>query len=250
LIQVLTAPIAIAVDALSYVISAALLFRMTTETPAVRTGAGRQSVWTEAREGVDIVRGNRILASMALSLSAFNFFSSMVNALLILFAIRRLGLDAAALGVVFALGSVGFPLGAAISGSVARRLGVGGAIIWGAVISDLAVLLVPLSGLVPSVALPLLIASRLIATLTGPVTAINQLSLRQGLTPDHLLGRVNATMTVMSRVLAPVGGVLAGVLAETIGLQTTVLLAAIGVQVGFVILLCSPIRTLDQTLGA
>jgi MFS family permease len=200
----------------------------------------------EAREGIATVRENRMLASMALSLSVFNLFSSMLSALLILFAVRELGVDPVVLGLVFAVGSIGFPIGAALAGKVARRIGSAGAIIWGAVISDLAVLLVPLAGLSPGLAVPLLVASRLIATLTGPITAINQLSLRQQLTPDRLLGRVNATMMVLSLALAPIGGVLAGVLAEIIGLQATVLLAAIGVQGGFVILLRSPLRTLDD----
>lgn len=245
LIQVLTAPVAIIVDAVSYIVSAALLLRMEPEAAPARSG-DRRHVWAEAREGIAVVRENRILATMALSLSVYNLFSSMVNALLILFAVRELGIDAAGLGVIFALGSAGFPIGAAAASSVARRFGVGRAIVWGAVVADLAVLLVPLAGLVPSAALPLLVASRVIATLTGPVTAINQLSLRQRLTPDHLLGRVNATMIVLSRALTPAGGVLAGALAEIMGLQATVLLAAIGVQAGFVILLRSPIRTLDE----
>ena len=248
LIQALTAPVAIIVDAVSYLLSAALLVGMSPEAVPVRSDAKR-SVWAEARQGIMLVRENRLLATMALSLSVYNLFSSMVNTLLILFAVRQLGLDAAELGIVFALGSAGFPIGAAAAARVARRIGVGPAIVWGAVISDLAVLLVPLAGLVPGAALPLLVASRVIATLTGPVTAINQLSLRQRLTPDHLLGRVNATMLVLALGLVPVGSVLAGALAERIGLQATVLLAAIGVQMGFVILLRSPIRALEDTLA-
>lgn len=248
LIQALAAPVAIIVDAVSYLVSAALLVGMAPEAEPVRSDAKR-SVWAEARQGILLVRENRLLATMAFSLSVYNLFSSMVNALLILFAVRQLGLDAAELGIVFALGSAGFPIGAAAAARVARRIGVGPAIVWGAVISDLAVLLVPVAGLVPGAALPLLVASRVIATLAGPVTAINQLSLRQHLTPDHLLGRVNATMLVLALGLVPVGGVLAGALAERIGLQATVLLAAIGVQMGFVILLRSPIRALEDTMA-
>jgi MFS family permease len=181
---------------------------------------------------------------MALSLSVFNLFSNMLNALFVLYAVQELGIEAAALGLIFAVGSAGFLVGAAAAGWVARRIGVGRAIIYGAVISDLALLLVPLAGIRQDLALPLLIASRVIATLTGPVTAINQLSLRQSVTPHRLLGRVNATMLVLALGLAPLGALLAGSLGEMIGLQTTVTVAAIGVQAGFVILLVSPLRSI------
>lgn len=246
LIQAVSAPVAILVDACSYLVSAVLLVRIrTVELPPERA-ALKSPVWKEAREGWRAVRQDRRLASMALSLSVFNLFSSMLNALFILFAVRELGIDATALGLIFAVGSAGFPVGAAAAGWVARRIGVGWAIIYGAVISDLALLLIPLAGIMQGGAVPLLIASRVIATLTGPVTAINQLSLRQSLTPHHLLGRVNATMLVLALGLAPLGGLLAGGLGEIIGRQATVTVAAIGVQAGFVVLLASPLRTLAR----
>lgn len=246
LIQLVTAPVAIIVDAVSYLASALLLTRITPELPAPDSNVARRSIWAEAREGLVAVRDNPVLMSMAMSLSAFNFFLSMINALLVLYAVRELGIDPAGLGLVFAVGSVGFPIGAAAASVVAKRIGIGRAIVWGAVVSDLALLLIPLAGLVPGGAIPLLIASRIIATLTGPVTAINQLSLRQSVTPDNVLGRVNATMMVMALGLAPIGGLLAGVLGEVVGIQVTVLGAAIGVQLGFVILILSPIRSLDR----
>ena len=94
---------------------------MAPEASPVRRGE-RRGIWAEAWDGIAIVRENRILASMALSLSAYNLFSSMINALLILFAVRELGIDAVELGIVFALGSVGFLIGAAVADTVARRL--------------------------------------------------------------------------------------------------------------------------------
>lgn len=247
LIQAVTAPVAILIDACSYVVSALLLLRIrVTESLPDRTGP-RRPVWEEAREGLGAVRHNRMLASMALSLSVFNLFSTMLNSLFVLFAVRDLGLDPSTLGLIFALGSAGFPVGAAAAGWIARGIGMGPAIIWGAVISDLALLLVPLAGVRHELTVPLLIASRVIATLSGPVTAINQLSLRQLVTPDHLLGRVNATMLVLALSLAPLGALIAGSLGEIIGLQATVTIAAVGVQFGFIILLISPLHSVTSS---
>jgi MFS family permease len=246
LIQAISAPVAILMDAFSYLVSAVLLVRIrTVEVPPERA-TFKSPVWKEAREGFRAVRQDRRLATMALSLSVFNLFSSMLNALFILFAVRELDIEAAALGLIFAVGSAGFPVGAAAAGWIARKIGVGWAIIYGAVISDLALLLIPLAGIMPDAAVPLLIASRVIAMLTGPVTAINQLSLCQSLTPHRLLGRVNATMLVLALGLAPLGALMAGGLGEIIGLQATVTVAAIGVQAGFVVLLVSPLRTLAR----
>lgn len=244
LIQAISAPAAILIDACSYLVSAVLLVRIRTEEVLPDRARSKRPVWKEAREGLSAVFQDRRLTSMALSLSVFNLFSNMLNALFVLYAVQELGIEAAALGLIFAVGSAGFLVGAAAAGWVARRIGVGRAIIYGAVISDLALLLVPLAGIRQDLALPLLIASRVIATLTGPVTAINQLSLRQSVTPHRLLGRVNATMLVLALGLAPLGALLAGSLGEMIGLQTTVTVAAIGVQAGFVILLVSPLRSI------
>jgi len=244
LIQAISAPAAILIDACSYLVSAVLLIRIRTEEVLPDRARLKRPVWKEAREGLSAVFQDRRLTSMALSLSVFNLFSNMLNALFVLYAVQELGIKAAALGLIFAVGSAGFLVGAAAAGWVARRIGVGRAIIYGAVISDLALLLVPLAGIRQDLALPLLIASRVIATLTGPVTAINQLSLRQSVTPHRLLGRVNATMLVLALGLAPLGALLAGSLGEVFGLQTTVTVAAIGVQAGFVILLVSPLRSI------
>ncbi len=113
LIQAITATVALLVDACSYLVSALLLFRIRTAEVAPDQAKPRASVWTEAGEGLSAVRKDRLLASMALSLSVFNLFANMLNALFVLYAVRELDIEPAALGLIFAAGSVGFPIGAA-----------------------------------------------------------------------------------------------------------------------------------------
>src|SRR3712207_3057148 len=156
---------------------------------------------------------------MALSLCVFNLFYSMVGAVYVLFVVRELHLAPGTLGLIYALGSLGFPLGATFAGRVAQRFGVGPTIVWGAGLSDAAFLLIPLAGGAPTSAVPTLLAAQLLATVAGPMTAINQLSLRQAITPLHLQGRVNATMRVIALGTAPLGALLAGGLGELIGLR-------------------------------
>ncbi len=249
LVQLLTAPIAILVDALSYLASALLMSRIRApEQPPLRDETGR-GLWSEAREGLRTVLRDPVLSAMATSLCVFNLFYSVIGAVYVLFLTRELEIPPAGVGLVYTLGSAAFPVGAAAAGWVARRLGVGGAIVWGAGVSDAGFLLLPLAGGPLAVAVTLLVASWLVATLAGPVTAINQLSLRQAVTPDHLLGRVNGAMLTIALGTAPLGALLGGLLGDAIGLRPAILIGAIGLQLGFVRLLLSPVRSVRHVPG-
>ena len=116
--------------------------------------------------------------------------------------------------------------------------------VWGAGLSDAAFLLFPLAGGAPASAVPMLIAAQVLATLAGPMTAINQVGLRQAITPAHVLGRVNATMRVIALGAASLGALLAGGLGELLGLRPTLVIGVLGLQLGFLVLLFSPLRTL------
>jgi MFS family permease len=241
LVEWLTAPIAILVDAVSFLVSAMFIARIRAPERAPSKEA-RQGVWSEIRDGLRLVLRSPALSAMATSLCIFNLFSGMIGAVYVLFATRELGVSAAGLGLIYAVGSLSFPAGALAAGWVARRFGVGSAIVWGAGISDAGFLLLPLATGSPAVATALLIAARLVATLAGPVTAINQLSLRQAITPDQSLGRVNATVMTIALAAVPFGALLGGVLGDLLGLRAAVLVGALGIQLGFVRLLVSPVR--------
>ncbi|CAA9564815.1 MAG: hypothetical protein AVDCRST_MAG73-4061 [uncultured Thermomicrobiales bacterium] len=243
LLHVATAPVAILVDAFSFLVSAGFIVRIRTPEPARAKGGG-PGLWVEAREGLRTVLGDPVLSAMATSLCLFNLFSGLLGAVYILFVTREVGVDQAELGLVYAVGGASFLVGASGAGWVAKRLGVGGAIVWGACVSDAAFLLVPLAGGPHALAVFLLTAARFVATLGGPVTAINQLSLRQALTADRLLGRVNGAMLAIALGTAPLGALIGGVLGDTIGLRPAVFVGALGIQLGFVRLLVSPVRHL------
>lgn len=108
-------------------------------------------------------------------------------------------------------------------------------------VSDAAYLLILLTGgsLLRSVLF--LVAASFIATIGGPITAINQQSLQQAITPHQMQGRVNGTMRFLAWCIGPVGALVAGVLGERIGLRPTLVAATVGLQLGFVVLLISPI---------
>ena len=250
LVQLLTAPIAILADACSFLVSALLIARIRApEPPPPRDETGR-GLWSEARQGLRTVLRDPVLSAMATSLCIFNLFYNVVAAVYILFLTRELDLSPAAVGLVYAAGAAAFPVGAAVAGRVAKRLGVGGAIVWGAGVCDAGFLLLPLAGGPPAVAVAVLVASRLVAMPAGVVTAINQLSLRQAMTPAHLLGRVNGAMLTISLGTAPLGALLGGLAGEALGLRPAILIGAIGIQLGFLRLLLSPVRSVRRLPGS
>ena len=242
LVQLVTAPLAIVVDALSFLGSALFLLRIRTPEQPPAASSTRRSLRADVADGLRAVWRQPMLRSMALSLCVFNLFYSMIGAIYVLFVVRELHLSPATLGLIYAAGSLGFPLGAAFAGRAARRFGVGPTIVWAVGLSDAAFLLIPLAGGSPIGAAALLIAAQALATLAGPITAINQLSLRQAITPAHMLGRVNATMRVIALGTAPLGALLAGGLGELLGLRPTLAIGALGLQLGFLVLLVSPLR--------
>jgi MFS family permease len=244
LVQLLSASIALIIDAFSFLGSALFLLRIP-ESPPPRVDA-RPSLWTEAAEGFNALWSQPLLRTMALSLCVFNFFYNMIGTVYVLYVIHELHIAPATLGLIYTIGSIGFVFGAILAGHAARRFGVGPTIVWSAGISDAAFLLIPLVSGQCSAVLPLLITAQFLATLAGPVTAINQLSLRQAITPNHLQGRVNATMRVIALGAAPVGALFAGLLGDTVGVRPTLAIGAVGIQLGFAVLLLSPLRTLRQ----
>jgi MFS family permease len=250
LVQVVTAPIAIALDAVSFVVSAALLMVIRTpETAPQPREHGAGGFWSELAEGLRVVAREPSLRTMALSLGAYNLFAQWVAAVYVLYAIRELNLAPATLGLIFTVGGLTFPISALFAGRVAARVGLGPAITWGAGICDAAFLLIPVAIVWPVAAVPILMAAQLIATLTGPITSINQLSLRQAITPDQLRGRVNGSFRFLALGAGPLGAIVGGLLGGMLGLWPAILLGTLGIQLGFVVFLVSPLRPLKELPG-
>jgi len=247
LVQLMTAPIAIGVDALSFLGSAVFLALMRTPEPAPTPPEEQSSLWSDMADGLRMVWQHPLLRSMALSLSVYNFFSSLIAAVYVLYVVGQLKLPPTVVGLIYILGSVSFLIGATGAQRVARRFGVGPTIVWGAGVSDAGALLIPLASGSAVTTVLLLIAAQCVATLAGPITAITQLSLRQTATPDRLQGRVNGAMQAIALGMSPAGALAGGAFGGVLGLHATMLIGAIGMQAGFLILLLSPLRRLASS---
>jgi MFS family permease len=248
LVQWVTAPIAIAVDAISFLISALFLGWIRTPEPAPKPSDQQQNLWGEIGEGLRLVFGNRLLRAIAGCIGTLGLFNSVLEAVFVLYVIRELGIGPGLLGLAFASGSVGFLLGALLPGWVIRRLGLGPGIIGGLLLVGLSDLLIPLvNGSMAVVVIAMvLITAQFFFGLGFVIFNTGQISLRQVITPDDLQGRMNAVMSFIDWGVVPLGGLLGGGLGEAIGLRPTLLLAALGEILAVLWLLLSPMRSLRE----
>jgi MFS family permease len=247
LVQLLTAPIAILVDVVSFVVSAFFVWLI--RTPEPEPTAERRSVRSEIREGLQVVFGNPILRPMSQGIALHFLFVLVISTIFILYAVRDLHIGPLLLGIVLAAFGPGFLLGALAAGRVARRYGVGRAMIGAALLNACAVTLIPLAGGPLLVTVSMLVAAHFLLALGIQVHGINLMSLRQAITPHRLQGRMNASFRVVNVCAMMSGALVAGVLGEAIGLRATLAVGACGMFLPFIRLLLSPVRDLKELPG-
>jgi MFS family permease len=246
IIQAITAPFAIVLDALSYLASAICIGAIRhREEPSQAEPA---PALTQARAGLKIVFGSRYLRALAGCMATSNLMSSMFFALYVLFGTRVLGLDAAQLGLVYGLGASGAMLGALLGPWAVARLGIGRAMVTGAFLGSLEI--VPVIFATPESAVALLLLSSLAGNFGWTLYNINEASLRQVVTPSAFRGRMNATFTFIGSGMLPLGGLLGGILGQALGPRETIILAACGSVGAFVWVLLSPVRGLVRLQDA
>ena len=150
------------------------------------------------------------------------------------------------LGLAIAVGGVGNLIGALISERVVRRFGLGPTFVVTSLVIGVAFLLIPLAGVLLRFSVALMMASQLVGDMAWSIYNIHELSLRQSVTPDHVLGRVNAAMQLLTRGVFPAGAILGGVLGAAIGLRETLTVAGLGILFSSVWRMVSPVRTLRE----
>jgi len=242
LIQLFGPARAVAADAASFLVSVVSLWwiRRPEPSPNPATESGRRGFFFEMWEGIQVVFGNPTIWKIAGSTSTSNLGSNVFFAVYLIFAYRVLHLSPGTIGIIFGAGAVGGLLGALSASWIARHIGLGPTLFVTIVSGGLALILVPLAQF--GWAVPLLLASTVIGSFTNPVYNINQVSLRQAITPDRVQGRMNATVRTVIWGTMPIGAFLGGVIGSAYGLLPAMYIGvAIAVLAGFWILL-GPIR--------
>ena len=245
LVQLISGPLTILVDAVTYVVSAILLLGIRDEEAPPPPRADREPVLAEIRHGLRLVRGNPILRAFAAASMLLAALWGVFGATWFLFAIEEVGVGPALVGLIAGVGGASSFIGAVVAGRATRRWGVGPVAIAAMLLAALGNLFIPLApaGL-PLIAVGCFVAQQLIADSAITVYDINEVSIRQTLVADRELGRVTASFAVLSTAAQLAATVAAGILAEVIGLRATAFLAPLGGLLGALVLWWSPVRAL------
>jgi MFS family permease len=244
LIQLLTAPYAVVWDSVSFFVSGLFLIAIRKKEPPLekhedgRRAGMRHELW----EGLLYVVKHPYLRPQAISTGTSNFFSNVAFSIILVFMARTLHMSTGLIGVVFGLGSIGWLAGAALAPRIRGWLGVGGASILGAAMSGPGTLLVALTP--KSFPVPFLVAGTIIGGFGAVLYNIQQVSLRQAITPERMQGRMNSVMRFLVWGPIPLGALVGGAIASSFGLRTALVVGAVGGFTGVLPIVFSPIRKL------
>lgn len=251
LVQLLTAPIAILVDALSFLVAAVCKSRIRANARAVESaGSPRVSgLAGEIGAGLRAVFGDPILRPMIASAALGALAGQMQNVILVLFLARDLHLSATLVGLVVAVGGAASIVGAVLAAPITARVGHGPGFILGGFLAALAGF-----GLAAAAGpLPLLVGVLLLAQFVRgagpPLYSINQTTVRQSLAAPGMLARVNATWRFLVFGMQPLGALLGGVVGGAIGLRGTFLVGSLAMLAAVAIAVGSPLRTFRRLPG-
>jgi MFS family permease len=247
LIGILRAPFAMTIDAASYVWSAVFVFLIRRPEPPFvphdeAIHGPKPSMRAEIAVGLRYVTGHRWLRSIAATTGTSNLFSNVFFAILILYLADERGLSPEAIGFAFSIGSLGVLVAALPTSRLTARIGVGRMLVLSSIgfsLEGLPVAFAPDGLILPAVALFIFMGG-----FFGIAWNINQVSLRQAITPPRMQGRMNATMRFIVWGTIPLGSIAGGVLGSLIGLHATIVVGAVGTLIGFVPVTLSSVRSI------
>lgn len=245
LVQIVSAPFAILIDAVSFVVSAISLTLIRAREIAQPRHV-RVAMMREIAEGLSVVRRHALLFPLAASSVTSHFFGSFYGVLYSLFLLNDLGLSPFLLGAVISAGGVGSLVGSVFAGRAIRRIGIGRTIVVMFIASSTIGILTPLAAGPLFIATLMVFLPQLIGDGLATIEGIASVTLRQAVVPDRLLGRVNATVDVLNHGVAPLGALVAAAVAESFGVRTGIAIAWIGMSCGVLFLLFSPLPRLTS----
>ncbi|HEY8643389.1 MAG TPA: MFS transporter [Candidatus Dormibacteraeota bacterium] len=244
LVQAFSGPIALVVDAASFLFSALTLGRIRpAEPPAARPQPGH------FMSGMRFILGTPTMRSSLAATATINLFQLSYSALAILYLVRYLHISAGLLGVILGIGSIGGLVGSVVAGRLGRRIGVGPAYLAGCVIFTAPLVLTPLAGGPQALIMAMLLAAGFGAGFGVMVLDINVGAIFAALIPNRLRSRVSGAYTVVNYGVRPIGSVLGGVVASAIGVRQTLFIVTIAAMGGVLFLLPSPLRRMRDLPG-
>ena len=242
LVQIITAPFAILVDALSYLVSALSVALIRTPEPARPAREATSRVTGEIVEGLRVVRGHKVVFPLAARSIIAHVSGAFYGVLYSLYLLNELHLDPFLLGIVISAGGVGSLVGSVFASRVVRAIGIGPAIVWMAAGASAIGILTPLAQGPVALATIMVFLPQLIGDGLQTIGGVAEISLVQGLVPDRILGRTNATLEVVSHGVGyPIGALIAAFIAEQIGVRGAIAVGWAGMAASLLFLVFSPV---------
>ena len=233
LVQAITAPLAILVDALSFVVSALSVWSIRKpELPIERQSRPQHSgafIFSESLDGLRFIWSHAALRALLLRSTSTFLFMGLIFALYLLNAIRIVHISTSALGFAIALGGAGGLAGAWLSTRLSRRHGHAATFFLSAVFGGIGHLFIPLSAQFPRIGFPCICIQQFFGDMAFTIYIVNETTIRQTLAPPHVMGRVNSVMQIASRGMLPFGALSGGFLAQRFGIAPTLWVGAGGV---------------------
>jgi MFS family permease len=247
LVQVIGAPLAILVDSISFVVSAVSLVLIRTVEAARPPRTSPTPIRAEIVEALQLVRRHRILVPLFSRSVIAHVAGSFYGVLYTIYLINELHLTPFLLGIVIAAGGVGSLVGSVFASRAIARYGIGPALIWAATGAAIVGVLTPLAGGPLVLATAMVFIPQLVGDGLQTIEGVAELSLIQGIVSDRVLGRVNATLEVLSHGIAyPLGALLAAVLAAWIGVRAGIAIGWAGMAASILLLVRSPLPHVRQ----
>ena len=245
LVQALSAPAALAADAVSFLVSAFSLSRISPEEPPTEPAESGH-----LRAGATYIRHSPVIRASLLATATINFFNFVFFALVILYANQYLHIQPGALGAVIAVASIGSVIGSIVTGRIGRRIGIGPAFALGCVLFPAPLVLVPLAGGPHWLVLVCVTVAEFFSGFGVMLLDISGGAIKAAVVPDRLRARVSGAYMLVNYGVRPLGALAGGLLGAEIGVRSTLWIATVGAIAGVLWLLPSPVmgmRELPET---
>lgn len=248
LLNLFKAPVLLIFDAASFFISAvSLWFIKDREVPKPKTD--RKPLKSEIAEGLKFVWNQRLIRAISFTTSTSNLFGTVVGTMFALYLLspKNLNLSVTSFGILMSIGSIGGLLGATVTPKLIKLVGEGPLVVWSAALSGAVQFLIPLAWYIPREwAIVPLAVQAFLTSFFALTYNITQVTARQRLCPEHLLGRMNASIRFMVWGSMPIGALISGILGTVFGVLPTIWVGCLFgfFSAGFV--LFSPLRTMRQ----
>jgi MFS family permease len=245
LVQLLTAPVTLLLDAFSYLGSALFLRRIRSQEPPIEED-GRESVLRSLRTGFAFVLRDEYIRPELLCVATINLFNFVFHAIFVLYATRELGVSPGLLGLVLGAGAVGGIVGALVAVRLERLVGLGAAFTIGSILFPLPLVLIPLASGSETTIVIMLGLAEFFCSIGVMILDVNAGSLMLFRTPDRLRSRMSGTFRFVNMGIRPIGALIGGGLGTAIGLHTTLWIGVLGALAGVIFLVFSPIPRLRE----